>query len=137
MDIPQIFRGVTVLVVDDHRTTRYVAGLVLEKHGATVLEAEDGSVALQLLAVHRIDAIVSDVQMPKLDGFGLLRALGYPSPKAGTPPVHLHSSVPGDFQADADSLSVRLHSKGNLLTGLAPQVAALIGIPYPGFPSAP
>lgn len=126
MDTPSVLKGVTVLVVDDHRTTRLVATLVLEKSGARVIEAPDGEAALQALAVHKVDAIVSDIEMPKLSGLGMLRVLGFPAPCPGTPPVYLHSGVPQDYADEAASLGVPLHSKADVLTALVPRLAAMM-----------
>lgn len=126
MDTPYVLNGVTVLVVDDHRTTRFVTTLLLEKSGARVIEAPDGEAALQALAVNKVDAIVSDVEMPRLSGIGLLKALGFPAPRPGTPPVYLHSGVPEDYRDEAAGLGVVLHPKADALSTLVPRVAALI-----------
>ncbi|GAB3742312.1 response regulator [Silanimonas algicola] len=126
MDTPSVLKGVTVLVVDDHRTTRLVATLVLEKSGARVIEAPDGEAALQALAVHKVDVIVSDVEMPRLNGLGMLRMLGFPAPHPGTPPVYLHSGAPRDYAAEAASLGLALHPKADVLTALVPRLAAMM-----------
>ncbi|HWA97683.1 MAG TPA: Hpt domain-containing protein [Pirellulales bacterium] len=64
----------TVLVVDDSFTTRTLEKTLLEAHGYDVRIAVDGLEALAQLAgpAHGIDLVISDVQMPRLDGFGLL-----------------------------------------------------------------
>ncbi|MEM9996203.1 MAG: ATP-binding protein [Bacteroidota bacterium] len=66
----------TVLVVDDHADIRTYLRSHLERHGAyRVLEAEDGEAALALVRDRLPDLIVSDVMMPRHDGFSLLEAL--------------------------------------------------------------
>ena len=63
-----------VLVADDNADMRAHIDRVLSVHWRTVLVA-DGEAALRAVCELRPDAIVTDVMMPKLDGFGLLRAL--------------------------------------------------------------
>ena len=62
-----------VLVVDDSMTTRTLEKSILEAHGYRVLVAVDGQEALTRLRGEQVDLIVSDVEMPRLDGFGLLQ----------------------------------------------------------------
>ena len=64
------------LVVDDFSTMRrIVRGLLKEMGCNTVDEAEDGAVALQMLKTNRYDFVVSDINMPNMNGFDLLMAL--------------------------------------------------------------
>ena len=64
------------LVVDDFSTMRrIVRGLLKEMGCNTVDEAEDGAVALQMLKTNRYDFVVSDINMPNMNGFDLLVAL--------------------------------------------------------------
>lgn len=65
----------TVLVVDDSITTRTLEKSVLEQHGFDVRVGVDGLDALQSLTAGGIDVVVSDVEMPNLDGFGLVAAM--------------------------------------------------------------
>lgn len=64
-----------VLVVDDSITTRTLEKSILESHGYRVDLAVDGRQALELLAQRRPTVVVSDIEMPRLDGFGLLAAM--------------------------------------------------------------
>lgn len=59
----------TVLVVDDDETTRTWASTLLGSQGFTIVEAEDGPAALDLLGCMRPDIVLLDVEMPGLDGF--------------------------------------------------------------------
>jgi len=61
-----------VLLVDDSATLRAKLQADLSAAGFQVVLAEDGLVALEKLASHACDAIVTDVQMPRHDGFQLL-----------------------------------------------------------------
>ncbi len=64
------------LVVDDFSTMRrIVRGLLKEMGCANVDEAEDGAVALQMLKTSRYDFVVSDINMPNMNGFELLKAM--------------------------------------------------------------
>ncbi|MFM2053723.1 MAG: chemotaxis protein CheY [Pseudomonadota bacterium] len=61
------------LVVDDFSTMRrIVRGLLREMGCQHIEEAEDGAAALQVLRTSRIDFVVSDINMPNMDGFELL-----------------------------------------------------------------
>ena len=64
-----------ILVVDDSITSRSLQRSILEAHGYRVRLAVDGLEALELLRAEKADLIVTDIQMPRLDGFGLLEAL--------------------------------------------------------------
>jgi len=64
-----------ILFVDDHPTNRKLGRALLEAEGHVVVEAADGVEALALLEGEKIDAIVSDILMPNLDGYRLCRAI--------------------------------------------------------------
>ena len=64
------------LVVDDFSTMRrIVRGLLKEMGCNNVDEAEDGAVALQMLKSNHYDFVVSDINMPNMNGFDLLKAV--------------------------------------------------------------
>ena len=64
------------LVVDDFSTMRRIVRGLLKEMGCTnVDEAEDGAVALQMLKANRYDFVVSDINMPNMNGFDLLKAV--------------------------------------------------------------
>ncbi len=65
-----------ILIVDDSATLRTMIRKALEQGGFThLLEAEDGKAALDKLMEHRVDLIISDINMPKVNGFELLKAV--------------------------------------------------------------
>ncbi len=64
-----------ILVVDDEENIVNIVKFNLEKAGYKVTAAHDGMEALQKVKMERPDLIVCDVMMPKLDGFGVLKAL--------------------------------------------------------------
>jgi PAS domain S-box-containing protein len=65
----------TVLVVDDHPVSRDLVVTLLGYRGHTVLEANDGAEALQIIAAHRLDLVITDLVMPVMDGYELVREL--------------------------------------------------------------
>ncbi|GLS42176.1 hybrid sensor histidine kinase/response regulator [Methylobacterium brachythecii] len=70
-------RRSTILVVDDSITTRTLEKSILEAAGYRVVVCVDGQDALDRLRaeIEPVDLVVADVEMPRLDGFGLLKAL--------------------------------------------------------------
>ena len=73
MNIPA---NLKFIVVDDFATMRrIVRGLLKEMGCLNVEEAEDGVVALQILRASSFDFVVSDINMPNMNGFDLLRAI--------------------------------------------------------------
>ncbi|HRI17247.1 MAG TPA: response regulator [Burkholderiaceae bacterium] len=64
------------LIVDDFSTMRrIVRGLLREMGCAATEEAEDGAVALQMLRSAPFDFVVTDINMPNMNGFDLLKAI--------------------------------------------------------------
>ncbi|MCW2246659.1 two-component system chemotaxis sensor kinase CheA [Azospirillum fermentarium] len=64
-----------ILVVDDSITTRTLEKSILEAHGYRVTLCVDGREALETLHGQTVDLIVSDVEMPRMDGFALVQAV--------------------------------------------------------------
>ena len=65
----------TILVVDDEPDLREIFSAWLQHAGCVVLTAANGAEALEILAVRKIDALVSDIRMPVMDGITLVRAI--------------------------------------------------------------
>jgi two-component system response regulator MprA len=64
-----------ILVVDDDDAVRSSVSDILRLEGYEVHEADDGDVALNLLATERFDALVLDDRLPRLDGMEMLAAV--------------------------------------------------------------
>ena len=64
-----------ILVVEDNAGLRRLIGIHLRRAGYEVSEAADGQAALDLLEHSRVHLIITDVMMPRLDGYGLIREL--------------------------------------------------------------
>jgi two-component system, OmpR family, response regulator len=64
-----------ILIVDDDAHIRELAGLFLKNAGFEVIEASDGLEALQRLESLRVDLVIIDIMMPRMDGWELCRLL--------------------------------------------------------------
>ena len=64
-----------VLIVEDDAATRRLYKFLLTNGGYTVLEAEDGVMALEQLGRHHCDLVITDMNMPRMDGMDLIRAI--------------------------------------------------------------
>jgi len=64
-----------IITVDDAMTMRKMVSFTLQDAGHQVLEAADGVAALALLRNERVDLVISDVNMPNMDGITLTRRL--------------------------------------------------------------
>jgi len=64
--------GKTVLTVDDSRTIRDMLQLALAGAGYRVVQAGDGVDGLSMLRAEMPDAIITDINMPRMDGFGFI-----------------------------------------------------------------
>ncbi|NJL10088.1 MAG: response regulator, partial [Calothrix sp. SM1_7_51] len=69
LDIPK------VLVVDDHAASRMTAMALLAMEGYEVIEAENGSAAIEIIGRSQPDLILLDVMMPEMDGFEVCHLL--------------------------------------------------------------
>ncbi len=64
-----------ILVVEDNPTNLELARYLLMATGYEVLTAADGAQGLALARAHRPDLVISDIQMPEMDGYALVGAL--------------------------------------------------------------
>jgi len=78
-----------ILIADDRPNSRELISTALESFGYEVLEAVDGVDALKVARTERPDAIILDIQMPGLDGFGVIRELRADSSLKLTPVMAL------------------------------------------------
>jgi len=108
-----------VLIVDDNADLRqYLAGLLAPEYEITV--AVDGVAALESIAAHKPNIVVSDVMMPRVDGFELVRRLRE-DPATAAIPVILLSARAGEesaidgLDAGADDYLVKPFSARELL----------------------
>ena len=81
--------GHTVLTVDDAKSVRSMVRFTLEPHGYTVIEAEHGQDGLDKLGSAKVDLIITDLNMPVMDGFDFIRSVRADPTKAGVPIIML------------------------------------------------
>jgi len=79
----------TILIVDDSSSVRQVVGITLRCAGYDVLEGRDGRDALSLLKGQKVHLIISDVNMPNMDGISFVKAVKQRSEYRFTPVVML------------------------------------------------
>lgn len=65
----------TILAVDDSVSMRQMVTFTLKGAGFDVVEAEDGVAALNVAKGKKVDLVLTDVNMPNMDGIALIRAL--------------------------------------------------------------
>lgn len=88
----------TILIVDDSTSLRLVVKMTLEGAGHHVIQAADGQQALAMLDGRQIDLILTDLNMPVLDGFGLLDRVRQHPGYGNTPVVVLTSQDASHLQ---------------------------------------
>ncbi|ACG79784.1 chemotaxis protein CheYII [Phenylobacterium zucineum HLK1] len=82
--------SMNVVVVDDQQTMRSLVRTGLQELGfREIKECADGEAGLRALLTSKVDLVISDYNMPKLDGLGLLRAIRGHEPIRGTPFIML------------------------------------------------
>ena len=88
-----------VLVVDDSESIRKFVAFALRAMGYSVLTAQDGLDALEKMLRARVDLVITDLNMPKLDGFGLVRAIRQDR-EQGQGPIIILSSLSSKQEMD-------------------------------------
>lgn len=63
----------TILIVDDAQTIRHLTRFALSKGGYNIIEAEDGVQGLKMLEKSSVDLIISDLNMPNMNGLEMCR----------------------------------------------------------------
>lgn len=97
----------SILVVDDSSSVRTVVGIALRGAGYEVLEASDGADALSRLEGRKVHLILSDVNMPGMDGLALLKALKQHPQHRFTPVVMLTTETSEEKKAVGRSEGAR------------------------------
>lgn len=86
----------TILVVDDSSSLRTAVRIALSGAGFDVVEAEDGKQALTKLDGRKYHLVISDVNMPNLDGFGFVTAMKQMAAYKYTPVIMLTTEAGDD-----------------------------------------
>lgn len=126
-----------ILIVDDHPINLKLLRAMLEAEGLTVFDAADGIEALAALASQPIDAIISDILMPRMDGYRLCREIRA-SPRFFTMPFIFYTATytsPSDarfsIEIGADKFVKKPASIADLLAALREAKAAVHPAPIP------
>ena len=97
----------TILIVDDSTSFRQVVGMALKGAGYEVVEACDGKDALSKLDGRKYHLIISDVNMPNLDGIGFVKAAKEIAAYKFTPIIMLTTVSGEDKKAEGKAAGVR------------------------------
>lgn len=79
----------TILIADDSESIRELLEMTLVKEGYQVIKTEDGAVALSQLNGQNIDLIITDLNMPNMDGIELIRQVRKTDRYSMTPVIFL------------------------------------------------
>ncbi|MEL7151569.1 MAG: response regulator [Pseudomonadota bacterium] len=93
--------NISVLAVDDSRTMRDMITLALTSEGFDVKLAEDGEHGLEVLDGMAPDVIITDINMPRLDGFGFIDAVRARDDTRATPILVLTTESSNDLKSRA------------------------------------
>lgn len=86
----------TILIVDDSASIRQVVGIALRGAGYEVIEACDGQDALGKLTGQKVHLVISDVNMPNMDGISFVKALKQNARYKFTPVIMLTTEAGHD-----------------------------------------
>jgi two-component system chemotaxis response regulator CheY len=119
--------GKKVLIIDDSSTMRKIVTRSLRQAGLdfdTILEASDGVEALQVLQNESVDIILSDINMPNMDGIEFLRQKAGIDAIKAIPVVMITTEAGADILSEAKSLG----AVGNIKKPFTPdQINDIIG----------
>lgn len=91
----------TALVVEDNDVNRLIASEMLRSLGLSVIEAADGSQALERMAHHAVDLVLMDCQMPVMDGYTATQEIRAREARLGLPRVPIFALTANAFEEDA------------------------------------
>lgn len=86
----------SVLVADDSHTTRHIEQIILEAEGYKVTTACDGIEALEKMKTHQFDLVITDVKMPRMDGFVLIHNMRHTDSLQNIPVIVISSVFESD-----------------------------------------
>jgi chemosensory pili system protein ChpA (sensor histidine kinase/response regulator) len=95
-----------VMIVDDSLTVRKITSRLLVREGFKVVTAKDGVDALELLEAEAPDAILLDIEMPRMDGFEFARTIKRDAGTAGIPIVMITSRIAEKHRNRAKELGI-------------------------------
>ncbi len=103
---------IRILVVDDDNITRKFVSFVLRSEGFEVIPARDGIEALEIMGGTEVDLLITDLNMPKMDGAELIRTIRNGSVKSDLPIIMLSTEADQDsrelvFQAGVSEYMIK------------------------------
>ncbi|UMR29923.1 CHASE domain-containing protein [Massilia sp. MB5] len=98
-DVAASLRGASILLVEDNIFSQQVGQELLEDAGATVVVANNGKEAIDLLLKEHFDCVLMDVQMPVMDGFEATRLIRLHPKLSGTPVIAMTANAGREDQA--------------------------------------
>jgi len=114
-----------ILVVDDEPSIRETSAMILKMSGYEVLTAEDGLAALEVLSETSPHVLVSDLRMPRMDGFELLSVVRQRFPEIGVIVISGHYASTSPYE---NLMTDAFFAKGSYeLDQLLKKIAELIG----------
>jgi signal transduction histidine kinase/ActR/RegA family two-component response regulator len=94
--------GLTILIVDDEEDVLSALEGILTQAGGQVLKAKAVPEALALIQAHHPSVVLSDLAMPQIDGFALVKEIrNLPTPDASIPVAALSAYLASDYEAEA------------------------------------
>ncbi len=97
----------TILIVDDSASIRQVVGIALRGSGYDVIEACDGKDALEKMAGQKINLIISDVNMPNMDGITFIKEVKQNATYKFTPVIMLTTESGQDKMAEGKAAGAK------------------------------
>ena len=127
-----ISRQPLILVADDSDLVREKMATLLQHAGFRVVQASDGLAALRALERERPDAVLSDLEMPHLDGLGLLAAIRRQADLQHLPLIIISAKETDELQAQARALGAsgyfnKAHLQEAALTDLIRRLTGIHG----------
>lgn len=97
----------TIMIVDDSVSMRQVVSITLKGAGYTVIEGCDGRDALNKLSGQKIHLVISDVNMPNMDGISFVKALKARPEYKFTPVIMLTTESGDDKKSSGQAAGVK------------------------------
>jgi chemosensory pili system protein ChpA (sensor histidine kinase/response regulator) len=133
MPEPETVHAPMIMVVDDSLTVRKITSRMLEREGYRVITAKDGVDAIESLIDNMPDVILSDIEMPRMDGFDLVRNIRADARLRNVPIIMIPSRLADKHRQYAMEVGAN-HYLGkpyqeeellNLIAGYAPPLMTL------------
>ena len=92
--------GKLIMTADDSASVRQMVAFTLKQNGYDVIEAVDGQDALDKLTTQRVDMLLTDLNMPNMDGIGLIKGVRSATPNKFIPIVMLTTESQASKKAE-------------------------------------